>query len=587
MSLKFVLIFMVCIHISNGALSDLEVDAKNHCEKYRSIYASLNLLQGPINFIIQTNENRNLPDCCFKNILLEFSSSYRIGYTAMSKSNNVIACKSMEEIIKTLNSYNFTRKYFLALIALNITSNDLQQFEIFRKIKWKNVVLLFEQQGIIKSVTSKPRFKKLCHEPENDFKLRNFSKDIYDGENKWNFQGCQVRVTVYISPPIITCNKVNCEETLDGRDVEMIKTLAKALNFTIKFKVFQFNNFENTFLTIQNNTSDVMIGDYFLRHDRAAYMDASDVYCRSEMIFIIPKGRPYTSLECLVKPFGLLIWILVISIVCFVFGVVVIVRKIEKGEGFDSKKYNFSLTAFISVLLGQSLYKFSMKNYNRIWLLNLVLFSFVMRTVYHGSMYGFLQSDMTKRAIESLDEMVERKFKFYIFGWNANFLDNIGIKRNDIVSVNENQIDSIMENLKNPDFKSTFVRAQVYVSYINYFQIYNYTYETHQQSLMNAMVVLYFQKSSFFTKPFSMKIRQLTEAGIINLWHQKYLRKHKKTLACGPKVLTMKHFSGIFTIWLCLNFAAVLVFIFEHIVGYCQIKKKNVLCLKKRVKMSS
>ena len=47
-------------------------------------------------------------------------------------------------------------------------------------------------------------------------------------------------------------------------------------------------------------------------------------------------------------------------------------------------------------------------------MMNFVLFCLVQRTLYQGSLFKFLQSDVRGKEIESLDEMVDKKYIFYM-----------------------------------------------------------------------------------------------------------------------------------------------------------------------------
>lgn len=54
--------------------------------------------------------------------------------------------------------------------------------------------------------------------------------------------------------------------------------------------------------------------------------------------------------------------------------------------------------------------------------MQMIIFFLVMRSAYQGSLYRFLQTDKVNPAVKSLDEMIEKDFKFYI---ESSFYDLI------------------------------------------------------------------------------------------------------------------------------------------------------------------
>jgi hypothetical protein len=46
-------------------------------------------------------------------------------------------------------------------------------------------------------------------------------------------------------------------------------------------------------------------------------------------------------------------------------------------------------------------------------LMTLVIFCLVMRTLYQASLYNFLQSNIQHKEAQSVDDMIERDYKFY------------------------------------------------------------------------------------------------------------------------------------------------------------------------------
>lgn len=75
----------------------------------------------------------------------------------------------------------------------------------------------------------------------------------------------------------------------------------------------------------------------------------------------------------------------------------------------------FSQQLRLIVIFGGSQTKLPTRNFSRFLLMSFLLFCLVQRNVYQGSLYIFLQSDGRHKEVQSIDEMVENGFDFYMY----------------------------------------------------------------------------------------------------------------------------------------------------------------------------
>lgn len=54
------------------------------------------------------------------------------------------------------------------------------------------------------------------------------------------------------------------------------------------------------------------------------------------------------------------------------------------------------------------------RNFARFILMCFMLFCLVMRTAYQGKQYEFMQKEMRKRGLETIDELIDNNFTFFI-----------------------------------------------------------------------------------------------------------------------------------------------------------------------------
>lgn len=500
--------------------------------------------------------------------------AYTLNYYYAINCMNLIIVDSIMSLKRALSfQVNSSKNINVVVLTKENSTNSFEISEIFavyRSIGSLETYIVYVENGRLLVVTFSPFSDKNCWTTEQT--MGNFSTDrnmetaefIYKPKRLENFFECPIRFGTYFVPPFLFCDKLICtRENLIGRDASLLKTLSKTLNFSIILKPVKMHD---AFSVISNNVSDVLIGDFFLRPDRNQIADSSITYFESEIGLIIPPGQPITSLESLLKPFRTEVWICLISVLLTVLLVIFVTKRQAKrvknlvfGEEISSPTMNF-----IAVIFGITHHRLPSKSFARYLLMILIMFFLVTRSIYQGSVYRFLQSNMNHKAIGTIDEMIKRDFTFYIFESSANVLRDAGLK-NVRGSLADSETDEIMEKIKHPAFKGTVVRSKSKVMYSNYINRYNYIHGLLQQRLLNMLVVLYFQKESFLTEVFNEKLNQLITAGLIEHWDKTTFKKIVKVIKTEPKVLKMSHLKGIFQIWLSGSFLALFIFVFEQI----------------------
>lgn len=79
------------------------------------------------------------------------------------------------------------------------------------------------------------------------------------------------------------------------------------------------------------------------------------------------------------------------------------------------RKIKHPLLNMLFVMLGGSLKKLPARNFSRFLLATFSLFSLVIRSVYLGSLFIFLQSEAELKEVDSLDEMYNKGFHFLMY----------------------------------------------------------------------------------------------------------------------------------------------------------------------------
>lgn len=201
------------------------------------------------------------------------------------------------------------------------------------------------------------------------------------------------------------------------------------------------------------------------------------------------------------------------------------------------------------------------------------LYSFIIRGLYQGASYKFLQSDMRHKTVESINDIVEQGYSIYVFNEMLHVLNDVKIEESKVIPILFKEHLEIIEKLKDPSFDGVLVRAISIIQYMNRLRVYNFNFEICKQQLVITPVVLYFQKGSFLTNPFNEKLNELINAGLIEYWNNLYLQTNVEATSSGPKILTITHLIGIFQIWITGCLVAFMVFIIEVLKMKCSSNK--------------
>lgn len=203
--------------------------------------------------------------------------------------------------------------------------------------------------------------------------------------------------------------------------------IAKKVNFTIDL-VYVKDEAQWGIITANGSSTGALkmviegsvnltIGKFSMSPVRNNFLEPSGAYYSSPLVMIIPPGKPFTSLENLMKPFKILMWSTVICILIIAFSVIAILkwRFNETFKNFvlgTNNKHPF--LNVLSVLLGVSLHRTPNRNFARTLLCMFLLFCLVVRSSYQGALFEILKADNRAQMVDSLDGMIVEDFDFYL-----------------------------------------------------------------------------------------------------------------------------------------------------------------------------
>lgn len=218
-----------------------------------------------------------------------------------------------------------------------------------------------------------------------------------------NFHGCRLKV--------LTNLRFKGRFGVKGLKREIVLVIidefARTSNFTIQYVQFvskQNELFGNDLTAMSMEiTGEQLVGHPFMSHT---------------VVFFIPPGEPYTDLEKMFLPFQYEFWVAIAIALAIGFAVIQVINftstKVQNfvfGTGNRTPSMNL-----VSIFLTGSQCNMPGRNFARFLLMLFVFWSLVVRTCNQSELFKYLQADLRKPIIETIDQMFEK---------NLTLLDNL------------------------------------------------------------------------------------------------------------------------------------------------------------------
>lgn len=164
--------------------------------------------------------------------------------------------------------------------------------------------------------------------------------------------------------------------------------------------------------------SDLFVDPYSLKPSEKNEIMPCYTNGMTKWVVYIPPGELYTPFEKMFLPFDFELWIAIVVTLSAGFVSIQIisyasdqVKKFVFGRDVKSPTMNF-----ISIILVGSQVKTAGRNFARFIFTLFVIWCVVIRTCYQSKMFELLQSDPKKPEMQTIDELFERNFTFFIWG---------------------------------------------------------------------------------------------------------------------------------------------------------------------------
>ena len=350
--------------------------------------------------------------------------------------------KSFQQFLKIMTPDRFEVQGFFLIIWIGKSATEsLDVFQPMAKLFAYNVNLLVQNgnvvnDGIAVSIfTIIPFSNSKCNNllpiEINRFENGSFTKnnsDFFPKKFK-NFHKCSLKAAVFqFAPAVMQYKSKNGSTHLEGSDVELLNGLSDLMNFEIDFVflaepgswgvLYENGTSTGAIKRVMENSVDLTVGLYSITYIRTKFMSSSESYHTLPMVLIIPPGAPFTKFEKLFQPFEATVWLCLIITFTLAFLIIAVVefqpKRVIKdyviGRGVSRPYLNI-----IEIFLGGCAHGNPTINFTRVLLMIFILFCLVIRSLYQGSLFTFMQLDNRAKEVQSIDEMMAKGFDFYMY----------------------------------------------------------------------------------------------------------------------------------------------------------------------------
>lgn len=383
----------------------------------------------------------------------------------------------------------------------------------------------------------------------------------------YNMHGCPVYLATFHFPPFIylsLSNDAMNPHDLTGIEGLMLKLMAKRLNFKIVVRVPADNmkwgnRLPNKTMTgamkmIIEGDANITAGGWGLLKERMEWMD-SVISIQSFLGFAIPPGEPFSSFEKLFLPLSTETWCLIAAtfVVGYIFIVFLKFVKPSTRSFIVGQRNDYPFFNMFSLFLGGSNNSRLSRNFSRFIFILWGFGSLIIRSLYQGGMFGFLQLQLNKTNPDTVDGIIERQFKLYTLTNAVNYLEQIPQLRKLAVPFTPGEMDLYYEKIRDPRTHGVLMDSSIHIGYINMKNYSRGILMTNRDQFVSLSMPIYLRKSSYLTINVNREALLYSAAGLIDCWLNMFTaggRYTKKISATEPTQMNVDQISGC--IFLCL-----------------------------------
>uniref|UniRef100_A0AAG5DNK1 Ionotropic glutamate receptor L-glutamate and glycine-binding domain-containing protein n=1 Tax=Anopheles atroparvus TaxID=41427 RepID=A0AAG5DNK1_ANOAO len=519
---------------------------------------------------------------------------------ATARTRNVLFLDDLAALWQILAEFSSGRNdysgRYLLVVTGDIDSDTADLPGVFEELWERNIVdvnvLVRCQDATVLVYTYRPYSPSHCGSPSVervacfDGASRNVRVvNLYPRHRITSFHNCPLQVgTFEVRPYTIFDRKADGSIEVGGFEGDLLQLLAQRLQFRINVTlppnrmewgvVGPKGNSTGVMRLLQDGKVDFVIACMAMDVTRNLYLKPGIAHLSSRVVFSVPPGRPYSAFEKLFRPFRRNIWV---GLSVYLAGVLLTVgglscasppvRAFVYGDGVRMPLLNA-----LYLLFGGSVLPVPVRNFPRTLFILWLLFTFVIRTVYQGSLYLYLQRSATYPPLATLDEVYRSTLEYHMVSIAMRFFvdkPEIG-PRVHFIPPGLNSLASMVAGMSDRYDDRVVLCPLDIVAYHNRFRkrtLGGKPIHVTRDSITRFPVTIYYQPKSLLTNVFDREVRKLDQSGLMHFWVRNYGDYDFQTRLEGgggdPKKLTNSHLAGAYQIFVVALLLSVLVFVVE------------------------
>ncbi|XP_062539199.1 uncharacterized protein LOC134207509 [Armigeres subalbatus] len=480
----------------------------------------------------------------------------------------VFFCKnftSFQQIVGLFSSERFDIVGYYTFVLVEASEPEVNEaFNAIWELNLLRSVLVIVNEDRPELFNYSPYTENTCSEP-TIHRVQNHSSTQLFITFLNNFYGCPVKLGTFETPPFIHFhNPAQIQNTsISGFEGDLVTTLSGKLNFRLviltppddaQWGVPLANGSTGLMKILQDETVDFGIGCLGIMAQRNAILQPGRAHYTSRVLFAVPEGRPYSSLEKLLRPYERTVWMVACGLLI---GATVLIlfmkfatselRKFIYGERNETPLLNLFIVFFSG-----GLHIFPRRNFARTVLMLWIVHCFVMRTVYQGLLFRYLQDESTHRPVDTIDGIERSNLHYHINKNSDRFFEHNPdlLKRARYIAPGNDSMGAALDAVSSRRLRDGVVLVTLeHIAYHNKHRLEKGFLRSTRDSLSGYPMVIYYPKRTFLVRVLNRVIGNIETAGLMNYWVRRYGNYNfypRKTNKGSPKPLEVHHLMGCF-----------------------------------------
>ncbi|XP_052863102.1 uncharacterized protein LOC128269737 [Anopheles cruzii] len=493
-------------------------------------------------------------------------------------------------------------RYLIVLTAEDPAAGRLDQIfaELFRN-NIINVNVLVRQGTRVAAYTYHPFSPGLCRiarthlvatwppNPARD------SVDLYPVRLA-TFHNCTLQVGSFeVKPYTMLLPKVDGYLELGGFEGDLLRVLSQRLQFRVNITespgqvqwgtIGPPGNSTGTMKLVQDELVDLAIACMAVDPTRNLYLQSGAIHYTSRILFAVPPGRSYSAFEKLFRPFRAASWLaLAGSLVVAAALVVALARSSTSVRGlvYGSDDVRMTPLHALYVLYGGAVAAVPSRNFGRTLFALWLWATLVLRALYQGSLYRYLQRSAHYPPLVTLEQVYESSLDLHMINIAMRFFtDRPEVRgRARFIPPGRDTLGDMVSGMADRYGDRAVVCPVDVVAYFN-----RRSKRAHRRARVHITrepitlfpVTIYYHKRSMLTPVFDRQIRMIVPSGLMQFWVSNYGDYDFFTegagagtttaAANGPRPLTNVHLVGAYQVLLGAYGFGLLALLLELLAG--------------------